>query len=137
MGALLSSKVNQWTLLIGMLPVVFMVSAGRLGPMEMDQRQIEEMFLTAAQSLFAVAILANLKFSLGEAVVIFLLFATQLFFPDPQFRFYYSFLYIVLALGMMVLRKDVRQGCDRVVRSRRASLGEALDLDRLACQLRA
>ncbi len=61
MGALLSSKVNQWTLLIGMLPVVFMVSAGRLGPMEMDQRQIEEMFLTAAQSLFAVAILANLQ----------------------------------------------------------------------------
>ena len=110
MGALLSSKVNQWTLLIGMLPVVFMVSARRLGPMEMDQRQIEEMFLTAAQSLFAVAILANLKFSLGEAVVIFLLFATQLFFPDPQFRFYYAFLYIVLALGMMVLRKDIRQG---------------------------
>lgn len=110
MGALLSSKVNQWTLLIGMLPVVFMASAGRLAPMELDQRQIEEMFLTAAQSLFAVAILANLKFSLGEAVVIFLLFATQLFFPDPQFRFYYSILYIVLALGMMVLRKDIRQG---------------------------
>jgi cation:H+ antiporter len=110
MGALLSSKVNQWTLLIGMLPVVFMASAGRLGPMVLDQRQIEEMFLTAAQSLFAVAILANLKFSLGEAVVIFLLFATQLFFPDPQFRFYYSILYIVLALGMMVLKKDIRQG---------------------------
>src|SRR6266508_5354734 len=34
MGALLSSKVNQWTLLIGMLPVVYAVSAGRLGPME-------------------------------------------------------------------------------------------------------
>ncbi len=39
-----------------------------------------------------------------------MLFATQLFFPDPQFRFYYSILYIILALGMMVLRKDVRQG---------------------------
>ncbi len=39
-----------------------------------------------------------------------MLFATQLFFPDPQFRFYYSILYITLALGMMVLRKDVRRG---------------------------
>ena len=28
MGALLSSKVNQWTLLIGMLPIVYAVSAG-------------------------------------------------------------------------------------------------------------
>jgi cation:H+ antiporter len=110
MGALLSSKVNQWTLLIGMLPVVFMVSAGRLGPMEMDQRQIEEMFLTAAQSLFAVAILANLSFSLFEAGIIFLLFSTQLLFPDPQFRFYYSFLYIFLAIGLVVGKKDARAG---------------------------
>jgi cation:H+ antiporter len=110
MGALLSSKVNQWTLLIGMLPVVFAISAGRLGPMEMDQRQIEEMLLTAAQSLFAVAILANLSFSLVEATVIFVLFSTQLFFPDPLFRFYYSFLYIALALGIVLLKKDVRQG---------------------------
>jgi cation:H+ antiporter len=110
MGALLSSKVNQWTLLIGMLPVVFMVSAGRLGPMEMDQRQIEEMFLTAAQSLFAVAILANLSFSLFEAAVIFVLFSTQLLFPDPLFRFYYSFLYIFLAIGLVVGKKDVRAG---------------------------
>jgi len=110
MGALLSSKVNQWTLLIGMLPVVFAVSAGRLGPMEMDQRQIEEMLLTAAQSLFAVAILANLSFSLGEAIVIFVLFSTQLFFPDPLFRFYYSFVYIALAVGIAVLKKDARRG---------------------------
>jgi len=110
MGALLSSKVNQWTLLIGMLPVVFMISAGGLAPMEMDQRQVEEMFLTAAQSLFAVVILANLSFSLFEAAVIFVLFSTQLFFPDPQFRFYYSFLYIFLAIGLVVGKKDVRAG---------------------------
>ena len=110
MGALLSSKVNQWTLLIGMLPVVFMVSAGGLTPMEMDQRQVEEMFLTAAQSLFAVAILANLSFSLFEAAVIFVLFSTQLFFPDPLFRFYYSFLYIFLAVALMVGKKDTRAG---------------------------
>jgi cation:H+ antiporter len=78
--------------------------------MEMDQRQIEEMFLTAAQSLFAVAILANLSFSLFEAGIIFSLFSTQLLFPDPQFRFYYSFLYIFLAIGLVVGKKDARAG---------------------------
>jgi cation:H+ antiporter len=78
--------------------------------MEMDQRQVEEMFLTAAQSLFAVAILANLSFSLVEAIVIFVLFSTQLFFPDPAFRFYYSFIYVFLAVGMMLFKKDARQG---------------------------
>ena len=110
MRALLSSKVNQWTLLIGMLPVVYAVSAGHAGAMHMDNRQMEEMFLTAAQSLFAVAVLANLSFSLIEATVIFLLFSTQLFFPDPQFRYYYSWMYVVFAIGLMLLKKDVRDG---------------------------
>jgi cation:H+ antiporter len=110
MGALLSSKVNQWTLLIGMLPIVYAVSAGSAGGMNMDARQVEEMFLTAAQSIFAVAVLANLSFSLLEALIVFVLFWTQLLFPDPQFRFYYSFLYIVLAVGLVLVKKDVRDG---------------------------
>lgn len=110
MGTLVSSKVNQWTLLIGMLPVVYAVSAGQVAPMHMDARQSEEILLTAAQSLFAVAILANLSFSLGEALIVFVLFSTQLFIPDPAFRYYYSFLYIALAIGMVALRKDARAG---------------------------
>jgi cation:H+ antiporter len=76
----------------------------------LDQRQVEEMFLTAAQSLFAVAVLANLSFTLLEATVIFLLFSTQLFFPDPQFRFYYSIFYVLLAVGLVIIKKDVRNG---------------------------
>ncbi len=110
MGALLSSKVNQWTLLIGMLPVVYAISAGSVGGMHMDSRQVEEMFLTAAQSLFAVAVLVNLSFSLFEATIIFILFSTQLLFPDPKFRFYYSFFYVALAGGLILFKKDIRSG---------------------------
>jgi cation:H+ antiporter len=110
LGTLISSKVNQWTLLIGMLPVVYAVSAGRMAPMVMDSRQIEEMFLTAAQSLFAVAVLANLSFSLGEALLVFTLFATQLLIPDPQFRFYYSYFYMAFAIGLLLFKKENRNG---------------------------
>jgi cation:H+ antiporter len=109
MGALLSSKVNQWTLLIGMLPVVYAVSAGKFGPMAMDHRQMEEMFLTAAQSAFAVAVLVNRSFSLGEALVIFVLFAAQLIVPDPRFRYYFSYLYIALTIGLIIFKRDSRQ----------------------------
>ncbi|MDP2604225.1 MAG: sodium:calcium antiporter [Deltaproteobacteria bacterium] len=108
MGALLSSKVNQWTLLIGMLPVVYAVSAGKFGPMVMDDRQMEELLLTAAQSLFAVAVLANLSFSLREALVIFVLFTAQLLIPDPRFRYYFSYLYIVLTVGLIIVKRDSR-----------------------------
>jgi cation:H+ antiporter len=106
---LISSKINQWTLLIGMLPIVYAISAGQIAPMQMDGRQIEEMFLTAAQSLFAVAILANLSFSVGEALLLFGLFITQLMIPDPRFRYYYSVFYIFLALALVICKRDCRE----------------------------
>jgi cation:H+ antiporter len=109
LGTLISSKINQWTLLIGMLPIVYAVSLGEISPMQMDRRQIEELFLTAAQSLFAVAILANLSFSIGEALMLFALFTVQLLIPDPNFRYYFSFLYIILAVGLVVCKPDCRE----------------------------
>jgi cation:H+ antiporter len=109
LGTLLSSKVNQWTLLIGMLPLVYMFSRGEVGPMEMDARQSEEIFLTAAQSLFAVAVLANLSFSLKEAALLFGLFATQLFIPDPRLRTIFSFVYIALTIGYFVFQRETRR----------------------------
>lgn len=115
-GTLISSKINQWTLLIGMLPVVYAVSAGEISSLPMDQRQTEELLLTAAQSLFAVAILANLSFSLGEALLLFGLFATQLLIPDPRFRYYYSFIYIVLAIGLVAFRRTAREAVTRLFR---------------------
>jgi cation:H+ antiporter len=109
LGTLLSSKVNQWTLLIGMLPLVYMLSAGEMKPMEMDDRQGDEIFLTAGQSLFAVAVLANMSFSLKEAALLFGLFAAQLFVPDPRFRTLFSFLYIALTVGYFLLQRGNRQ----------------------------
>ena len=108
-GTLISSKVNQWTLLIGMLPVVYAVSAGQILPMQMDNRQVEEILLTAAQSLFAVAVLSNLSFSLMEAAFLFILFSTQLLIPDPRFRYFFSFLYIFITVGMLLIRRESRQ----------------------------
>lgn len=109
LGTLISSKVNQWTLLIGMLPLVYMFSAGELKPMEMDDRQGEEIFLTAAQSLFGVAVIANLAFSVKEGALLFGLFAAQLFIPDPRIRYVFSFIYIALAVGHIGLRREGRK----------------------------
>ena len=104
-GTLISSKINQWTLLIGMLPVVYALSLGRISPMHMDERQVEELLLTAAQSVFAVAVLSDLSFAVGEALLLFVLFATQLLIPDPHFRYYYAFGYIACAIGWVGLKR--------------------------------
>jgi cation:H+ antiporter len=123
-GTLISSKINQWTLLIGMLPIVYAVSAGQITPMVMDARQNEELLLTAAQSLFAVAVLANLSFSVGEALMLFALFGVQLLIPDPRFRYYFSFLYILLAVGWVTFNAECREAVGALFRRQRSASGE-------------
>ncbi|MET0628040.1 MAG: sodium:proton exchanger [Acidimicrobiia bacterium] len=77
LGTLLSSKVNQWTLLVGSLPIVFAISSGALHGLPLDSLQREELFLTAAQSVFAIAVLANRSMSVREAWMLFGLFMFQ------------------------------------------------------------
>ncbi len=77
LGTLVSAKVNQWTLLVGTLPVAFMISAGALGGLPIDALQREELFLTAAQSVFAVAVLMNRSINVREALALLGLFLFQ------------------------------------------------------------
>jgi cation:H+ antiporter len=77
LGTLVSAKVNQWTLLVGSLPIVFAISAGALHGLPIDSLQREELFLTAAQSAFAVAVLANRSISVREAFALLGLFLLQ------------------------------------------------------------
>ena len=77
LGTLVSSKVNQWTLLVGTLPIVFALAAGGLHGLPVDAHQREELLLTAAQSFFALAVLATLSISSREAVMLFTLFWAQ------------------------------------------------------------
>jgi cation:H+ antiporter len=77
LGALVSSKVNQWTLLVGTLPLVFAIGGGAFAGLPIDDVQREELFLTAAQSVFAVAILLNRSINVREAYWLLGLFLTQ------------------------------------------------------------
>ncbi len=107
MGVLISSKVNQWTLLIGTLPIAFLVSAGEFGwttGLPLDARQRDEIFLTAAQSAFAIAVFANLRMSRVEAAAMFALFATQLFITNEHARVLYGLAYTALCLVLLTLQ---------------------------------
>jgi cation:H+ antiporter len=113
LGALLSSKVNQWTLLVGAIPVAFAISSGGWHGLPLDERQTEELFLTSAQSLFAVMIIADLRFTRSEALVLAALFGGQLFFPDTRVRWAFTFVYLLLALGMFLFGSTERRSALR------------------------
>jgi cation:H+ antiporter len=105
LSALVSSKVNQWTLLVGTIPIVYSLSLGRPGALPLDKVQEHELWLTAAQSLLAVAILANLSLSWYGAIVLFLLFFVQLVFEG--LRMPVSAIYVALALLLVIRDRKV------------------------------
>ncbi|MBP1684064.1 MAG: sodium/calcium exchanger rane region [Deltaproteobacteria bacterium] len=105
MGAMVSAKVNQWTLLVGTLPLVYSLGLGQAGALNLDSRQVEEVLLTAAQSLFAVAVICNLRLSLFESGTLLALFLLQLLFPNPTVRSGFALVYVALAVAVLVRQR--------------------------------
>jgi cation:H+ antiporter len=120
LGTLLSSKVNQWTLLVGTIPIVFALSAITTDGLPIDANQRLELLITAAQSLFAVSILVNLGLTISGAAALFVLFGIQFIASitlsadaNRILIIVMSALYAVLAIGQLVRR---RRDSVRIVR---------------------
>jgi cation:H+ antiporter len=79
---IVSSNINQWTLLIAMLPVVFSMGAGSLSAINFDGEQESELLLTIAQSLVALVFLLNMKLEWWEATVLLCLYLGQAVFAN-------------------------------------------------------
>ncbi|SDT18567.1 cation:H+ antiporter [Microlunatus soli] len=103
-GMLISAKVNQWTLLVGSLPVAYLAGGGSVA-LPMDGRQVEEFVLTAAQTLLGIAALLSLRFSRVLAWTLFGLFVVQFLIPGTEGRLILSAVYGVLAIGAMIMHR--------------------------------
>ena len=119
---LVASKVNQWTLLIGTLGAVYSIASGGLVDLPLDDRQTEELFLTSAQSLFALAIIANFDMTVKEAGILLVTFLAQLLaqplsqllfpqviFPQTEVHVAFSLFYVVVGVAMVVFEPSRRR----------------------------
>ena len=117
-NALISSKLNQWTLLIGTIAVVYSIALGGLGTLPFDQKQAAEIWITAAQSYFALAILVDFEISIREAVVLFGLFISQVIvefviirdllalpFDSYELLVGYTVLYLAIGTALFAVRR--------------------------------
>ncbi len=108
---LVSSEVNQFTLLIGTLPVVYSVGLGRPGALPFGELQVTEIFLTAAQSIFAIVLLSNLKFTHKGAWALFILFAAQLSLSEVKHSHQiFGAAYLVLTVILLLTNIDRLKG---------------------------
>jgi len=95
-----SSNVNQWTVLAGMIPVVYSLSLHRVAGIPFDGMHRHEILLTVVQSLLGLLLLADLTFNWWEAVVIFVLWFVQFVVPGVRVQIIYVYLAL---MGLVVL----------------------------------
>jgi cation:H+ antiporter len=77
-----SSNINQWTLLVAMLPVVLSLGRGEVTALQFDDQQRVELALTLTQSVLGLMFLINMSFAWWEAASMFVLFAAQFVLPE-------------------------------------------------------
>jgi cation:H+ antiporter len=91
---MISSNVNQWTLLTAMLPVVYSISRGSMSAIPLDGEQEVELLLTLAQALLGVMFLLEMRFLWWEAAGLFALWALQFALsPVAKVHEYFTFAY--------------------------------------------
>ena len=82
---MVSSNINQWTLLTAMLPIVYSLSLGEPGTITFDDQQELEILMTLGQSMIAMIFLVNMELAFWEAAVLFGLWGVQFAFsPVPR-----------------------------------------------------
>ncbi len=109
-----ASKVNQCTLLVATLPLVFSAGSGAASALPLDARQSQEVFLTAAQSLFATLLVIESSLTRGEAAALFVLFIVQLALPSVEVRWATAAAYLLLVVLLIAFSPHSRRALPRL-----------------------
>jgi cation:H+ antiporter len=103
-ATLISSKVNQWTLLMGSLPIAYLAGGGG-SALVLDGRQIEEVLLTATQTMMGIALILSLRFHRNTAWLLLALFLVQFPITSTGGRLVLCGVYAALAVAAMAVNR--------------------------------
>lgn len=108
---MVSSNINQWTILAAMIPLVYGWSSHAAGhgwqPFRFDGEQQVEIALTVAQSILAMLLLCNMKFNWFDAMSLFVLWLVQ--FLVPSWREEVTVLYMLWCAWLVIMFATKRQ----------------------------
>ena len=103
---MVSSNINQWGVLSGLLAIIYCVSHGDTSALPFDEFQRLEILLTILQAFLGWLFLASMSFEAYEAVGLFVLWIVQ--FAKPSLRHDMVWVYtawIVVELGLLAVGK--------------------------------
>ncbi|MEO8584754.1 MAG: hypothetical protein ABI584_01195 [Acidobacteriota bacterium] len=81
---LVSSTINQWSILSALIPVIYSISKGTPSAIFFDAHQREEILLTILQSFLGWLLLVNLDLRAFEAGILFVFWLVQFALPSTR-----------------------------------------------------
>jgi cation:H+ antiporter len=104
---MVSSNINQWSILSAMIPILFVISAGKLQPLTFDRFQRQEILLTILQSFLGFLLLLNLELKMHEAAILFVFWFVQFVFPPSREVMIYVYLgWCLLEIGLLISKRS-------------------------------
>jgi cation:H+ antiporter len=105
---MVSSNINQWSILSAMIPILFVISAGELRPLTFDAMQRQEILLTILQSFLGFLLLLNLELVFHEALILFVFWLVQFVVPPWRAGMIYVYLaWCIVELVRLVIGREV------------------------------
>jgi len=104
---MVSSNINQWSILSAMIPILFVISAGEIRPLVFDDFQRHEIILTILQSFLGFLLLLNLRLAMFEALIIFVFWVVQFAVPSirEEMIWVYAIWCVIEIVKMIAARK--------------------------------
>ena len=105
---MVSSNINQWTVLAAMIPLVYGYShyhhTGTWADFPFDHEQRLEIVLTLMQTALGMVLLANMEFDWFDASALFVLWIVQFFVPHlrEEVSIAYALWIVVLIVGFII-----------------------------------
>ena len=111
---MVSSNINQWTVLAAMIPLVFGYShyqhTGTWADFHFDAEQRAEIILTLLQTGLGIVVLANMEFDWFDATALFVLWVVQFLAPHlrEEVSLAYALWIVILLIGFAVRGQPLR-----------------------------
>ena len=104
---MVSSNINQWSILSALIPIVLVISAGELRPLAFDAHQREEILLTILQSFLGFLLLVNMELRFHEALILFVFWFAQFVMPSWRHVMIYVYLgWCIVELVRMIAARS-------------------------------
>ena len=104
---MVSSNINQWSILSAMIPILFVISAGKMQPLVFTEFQRHEILLTILQSFLGFLLLLNLELKLHEAAILFVFWFVQFVVPSWREAMIYVYLgWCLIEIVLLISRRS-------------------------------